>query len=157
MLDKRFVMTVAAAMVATQADAGEWSPTYLGCMFTGFAVSGSDNIYPDRRNEKLLEVGTAKFEIAFAAIDLPLHRAQLVGNLGSEQINAFRGGHDSVVFLEVTPVGNVNLTTVLPPAADGTIRAVTSRHIAEPLSGYSFSQYLGSCKEHVGEFPSFPQ
>ncbi|SJM31758.1 hypothetical protein [Mesorhizobium delmotii] len=158
-MEKHLIAALAAVMgsSAMSAEAAEWSPTYLGCVFTESAFSATDDIYPDHRNEERLKVGSTKFELAFAAIDLLAHRAQLIGNQGSAQVIAQRGGFESVVFLEWTPLGSVNLTTVLAPTKDGTIRAVTSRHIAEPLSGYMASQYLGTCKDHIGELPMAAQ
>jgi hypothetical protein len=133
--------------------AAEWTPNYLGCEFTVSAFSETDDIYPDHRFETQLKVGPTKFELAFAAIDLAAQHAQLIGNQGSAQILAVRGGFESLVFLERTPGGSVNLTTVFAPTSTGTIRAVSSRHIAQPLGGYMASQYLGTCKEHLGVLP----
>jgi hypothetical protein len=41
---------------------------------------------------------------------------------------ADRGAYGSLVFLEWTPAGNMNATTVFAPGKDGIVRAVTSRH-----------------------------
>ncbi|TIP69431.1 MAG: hypothetical protein E5X53_32705 [Mesorhizobium sp.] len=153
---KHLIGALAATVMGSSAmsvGAAEWSPTYLGCVFTESAFSATDDIYPDHRNEERLKVGSTKFEMAFAAIDLSVQRAQLIGNQGSAQITARRGGFQSVVFMEWTPLGSVNLTTVLPPTKDGTIRAIASRHIVEPLSGYMASQFLGTCKDRIGELP----
>ncbi|RWN98181.1 hypothetical protein [Mesorhizobium sp.] len=155
-MEKHLIAAFAATAMgssAMSAEAAEWNPTYLGCVFTVSAFSATDDIYPDHRNEEQLKVGPTKFELAFAAIDLSAQRAQLIGNQGSAQVTAQRGGFESVVFLEWTPLGSVNLTTVLPPTKDGTIRAIASRHIAQPLSGYMASQFLGTCKDHIGELP----
>lgn len=49
----------------------------------------------------------------------------------------------------------MNMTTVFAPGKDGVIRAVTSRHIAEPeAGGYMASQMLGTCKDRVGRPPA---
>jgi hypothetical protein len=50
--------------------------------------------------------------------------------------------------------GQCDMTTVFAPGRDGTIRAVTSRHIADLQAGsFMASQNLGTCKEHVGKAP----
>ncbi|QDC01733.1 hypothetical protein [Mesorhizobium sp. 8] len=141
---------------AAFADANEWQPAYLGCVFTASAFSATDDIYADHRYEQQLKVGPTKFELAFSAIDLSARHAQLTGNMGSTPVWVQRGGggFDSLVFIEWTPGGSVNLTTVFAPTQGGAIRAVSSRHIAQPFGGYMASQYLGTCKDHVGEPPA---
>ncbi|MER8581068.1 hypothetical protein NKG95_20505 [Mesorhizobium sp. M1423] len=61
--------TVMGSLAMSAAKSAEWSPTYLGCVFTLSAFSAPDDIYPDHRNEKKLKVAPTKFEMAFAAID----------------------------------------------------------------------------------------
>ena len=157
---RRFLIHVAvtavAASSAVNAEAAEWLPTYLGCVFTDSAFSAS--AIPELQiDEDRLKVSSTEFEMAFAAIDLTGQRAQLIGNLGTAEVRAFRGGYESIVFLEWTSGGSINVTTVLPPTKEGTINAVASRHIAKSIGGYSASQLLGTCQEHFGQMPKAAQ
>ncbi|RWD31321.1 MAG: hypothetical protein EOS22_04675 [Mesorhizobium sp.] len=151
------VVAAAAALIAGSASAqeAEWAPAYLGCTFTQTVFSSHSELPWMAGKDEVLRPGSEAFEMAFAAIDLVGKRAQLVANQGTATVVADRGGSGSLVFLEWTPLGNANLTTVFAPGKDGIIRAVTSRHIADPLQGggYMATQMLGTCKDHLGKAP----
>jgi hypothetical protein len=141
---------VLAALLAglAPANAAEWRPTFLACTFTELAFASHNELAADEE----MSVTSSTFQMNFAAIDLANGRAQLAGNAGSADVLAWPGAYGSVVFLERTPVGNVNVTTVLPPSTkDGIIRAIGSRQIVERIiiKGYMASQMLGTCEEHL--------
>lgn len=149
---RKFIAVVVAASATGLASAqeAEWAPAYLGCMFTQSAFSSHSELPWMTGEDEALRVSEGMFELAFAAIDLVGKRAQLVGNQGAAAVSAERGASGSIVFMEWTPAGNANLTTVLAPSKDGIIRAITSRHIVDPLAGgYMASQMLGTCKDHL--------
>ncbi|RUW84124.1 hypothetical protein [Mesorhizobium sp. M1E.F.Ca.ET.063.01.1.1] len=153
----KVVVAAAAVVIAGSALAQEveWTPAYLGCTFTQTVFSSHSELPWMAGKDEVLKPGSEAFEMAFAAIDLVGGRAQLIGNQGTATVVAGRGAFDSMVFLEWMPLGNANLTTVFAPGKDGIIRAVTSRHIADPLQagGYTATQMLGTCKDHLGKAP----
>ena len=80
-----------------------------------------------------------------AAIDLAKGNAQLVGNLGASPLIVIRGS-DGISFIERTPSGNMNVTTVYTTKIKaGGFAAVHSRHVGSP-GDPMISQYLGSCE-----------
>lgn len=91
--------------------------------------------------------------IQFDAIDRENHSARLIGNAGVSEVRVIesdRGLH----FLEYTPSGNLNVTTVFSAAPKGlpprSFVFVASRHLdlGDPATGPSIiaSQYHGTCK-----------
>ncbi len=80
----------------------------------------------------------------FDSIDVQAKTARLIGNAGSAGILVMitaTGMH----FIEVTPVGNLNVTTVFGSLdQSGNFLAVTSRHV--DLFGPVPSQYYGTCE-----------
>ena len=86
-----------------------------------------------------------KMEFTIAAINADQGSAQMVGNMGATPLAILRGGY-TLNFLEQTPVGNINLTTVYTASdAEGRFYAVHSRHIGTAEDAM-VSQYLGSCQ-----------
>ena len=152
----RKLLILAGVMLATAAyaddQAPEWNPAFLHCTFTQSAFSSHHGPEVTWMKDELFKVGEDRMESVFAGIDLAANRAQLAGNVGSASVWAYRGAFNSIVFLEVTPVGNMNMTTVLSPEKDGTIRAITSRHTVDVLPGeYMATQMLGTCTVTLGE------
>lgn len=90
------------------------------------------------------------FVLHFDGIDLAKKKARLIGNLGADDVVVMLTPR-SLTFLEMTPSGNLNFTTVFPSYRKGSqdFIAVTSRHLI--LDGipddYPFpSQHHGSCR-----------
>ncbi|WP_331372862.1 hypothetical protein [Sinorhizobium chiapasense] len=84
------------------------------------------------------------FELTFAAIDFAANKAQLIGNQGAADVYAARA-FGSTLFIEQTPSGNTNMTTIINADTNGRIRAVTSRHVVWPHGGAVVSQMSGTC------------
>jgi hypothetical protein len=86
-----------------------------------------------------------KYEAHFDSIDANSHKARLIGNAGAADVTVLLTP-ESLSFIEVTPSGNPNLTTVFPALKAGTSEfiAVSSRHVSfiEPFP----SQHHGACK-----------
>lgn len=78
-----------------------------------------------------------KFELLYI-VDAESQTAYLHGNMGSSKVQPI-GGNGSISFIEVTPVGNVMVTTV-----DSSLKSVHSRNT---VSGGELipSQYYGQC------------
>ncbi len=82
----------------------------------------------------------------FDAIDLKNKTARLIGNVGTADVLALSSPM-GISFLEYTPIGNFNLTTVFADySANGDFIAVTSRHVMLPKAPL-VSQYHGVCKK----------
>lgn len=87
----------------------------------------------------------SKMSFYFSGIDPNNETATMIGNGGSAEVVTFVNRSKGITFLEITPTGNLNLTTVFNALLDGTNKyiAVHSRHvkIVAPLP----SQYHGTC------------
>ena len=83
-------------------------------------------------------------EIVFDLVNHETGTARLVGNAGTAPVIAISGG-GGVSFIEITPIGNVNMTTVYAwRNAEFGFVAVMSRHTT--VGGPSPSQLQGSCR-----------
>lgn len=80
------------------------------------------------------------------SIDLQKGTARLVGNNGAGAL-AVSSTFNSLNFVEVTPVGNVNLITVFDALEKSKNKyvAASSRHIATFMNEPMISQLFGSC------------
>lgn len=86
------------------------------------------------------------FGLHFDGIEIATKKARLIGNAGADDV-ALILTPSSLTFVEMTPSGNPNFTTVFPAYKKGTKEfiAVTSRHLQ--LINYPFpSQHHGSCQ-----------
>jgi len=132
----RLTLFCAMALVSwTSATAAEL-PKALKCAFDGgqfVVVEGG----------KFKSSHPGKLELTFAAITE--QSAQLIGNIGAETIPVING-REALSFLEVTGVGNVNLTTVYKGALpDGRLPAAHSRHTGRATDP-TITQFLGTCE-----------
>ena len=87
-------------------------------------------------------------ELVFDQIDTKKGTARLIGNLGAETIQVFRG-MESIHLIEATDTGNMNITTIYVSAkskSQSTFPVVHSRHI-NTHSGPLPSQYVGICSK----------
>jgi hypothetical protein len=111
----------------------------LKCSFPWYASASWESDQP--------EVKTAEqkgFEFHIDGIDYKQTKARIIGNAGSDDLAAM-SGTDSVSFLEQTPFGATNLTTVYAwRDKGGRFKAVHSRHTA--IGGPSPSQNYGFCQ-----------
>jgi hypothetical protein len=85
------------------------------------------------------------FELHFDSIDSNTHKARLIGNNGAADVSVLLTP-ESLSFIEVTPSGNPNFTTVFPSLRAGAsdFIAVSSRHVS--IFGPFPSQHHGTCK-----------
>ena len=92
------------------------------------------------------ELRQQEFSFVIDGIDHKAHKARLIGNLAAVDLDIIDGAN-AVTFLEVTPSGNVNITSVFADRAAGprTFKAVHSRHIFT-IGGPLPSQAYGSCE-----------
>jgi hypothetical protein len=113
-------------------------PNAFKCSFeTGYFTVFEGNTFKSERS------GGVAFTIA--AINLDAGTAQIVGDVGAADL-LLLSGNENLNFIEPTPVGNLNLTTVYPAtAADGRFLAVHSRHVGHSADPW-FSQYYGFCE-----------
>jgi hypothetical protein len=85
----------------------------------------------------------------YDAIEWNGKRARLIGNQGAGDVGTITG-LAAITFVELTPVGSVNVTTVFAAYQPGTTDfiAVTSRHVGTGIPGLPPvpSQYYGSCR-----------
>lgn len=84
------------------------------------------------------------FKLQIDGIDYSKGTARVIGNAGADDLAVVRGA-ESVAFLELTPVGGTNVTTVYGwRDKRGFFKAVHSRHTA--IAGPSPSQHYGFCQ-----------
>ena len=83
--------------------------------------------------------------LTFTNLDADSGTAMLVGNIGAGTVE-FRKQAAQWQFIELTPSGNMTLTSVFaPPSVGEALPAVLSRHILIAPGNVSISQYAGSC------------
>jgi len=128
---KRTAMIIIAATLTSGALHAE-TPKALKCQFPkGVTYDGG----------KLEEDAQKDFSLIFDSIDLTKGTARLIGNIGASDVVVIANA-STLNFIEVTPVGYLNVTTLfhLPE-----MPAVHSRHVViidEPMP----SQRYGTCK-----------
>ena len=142
-----FFLTLSVSAVAAMDDPPSYSllvrARSLKCTFSIVMLG-------DWKEGKLTtSVDSEEFVLHFDSIDITNKRARLIGNMGAEDVGLLVTSR-SLTFVEITPGGNPNFTTVYPNYKDGGTGfiAVTSRHIVLPsLKGlHPFpSQHHGSC------------
>jgi hypothetical protein len=95
-------------------------------------------------DEPKVKSATQEFGFHIDGIDPDKRTARLIGNAGANDVLAVYGP-DSISFVEVVPLGAVNLTTVHAwRDKGGHFKAVHSRHTA--IGGPSPSQNYGHCQ-----------
>ena len=111
----------------------------LRCSFGWYASVGWDADKPS------LETSTQEdFQFQIDAIDPPGGRARMIGNVGAVDLILIPGA-DRLSFIERTPVGAVNLTTVYAwRDSEGGFKTVHSRHTS--IAGPSPQQHYGRCE-----------
>ena len=113
----------------------------LRCSFSRAAFLQPPWIDTDRPS---LEDGDEDLRFQIDAIDHAGNRARMIGNAASVDIILIRGA-DGLSFIERTPSGGVNLTTVYAwRDSDGGFKTVYSRHTA--VVGPSPQQLYGRCE-----------
>lgn len=92
------------------------------------------------------EIKQQEFSGHIDNVDIVRGTARLIGNVGAADLTVI-GGAGVLHFLELTPSGNLNVTTIFARrAASGGLRAVHSRHVLLPVSGPLPSQAVGTCR-----------
>ena len=116
------------------------SPNSLRCQFpVGHVVEFTDGGAQFSKSDKLPD-------LVFDGIDRSRGTARLLGNAGAETVQVIEGDY-VINFVEVTPVGNLSITTVYKQnvgSTDNSLQAVHSRHITVSGKGKP-SQYTGVC------------
>jgi hypothetical protein len=79
-----------------------------------------------------------------AAIDATAGKAQIVGNAGAANV-AMVVGEATATFIERTPMGNINTTTIYLKLEGTRFPAVESRHVGDAF-GLMLSQNYGYCE-----------
>lgn len=109
----------------------------LKCAFGTYAST-------DLKEDGLPKTGKQDFGFQIDAIDYQKTSARIIGNAGADDLVVLRGD-SSVSFVERTPSGAVNLTTVFGWRDQaGRFKSVHSRHTA--IAGPSPSQNYGYCQ-----------
>ena len=104
-----------------------------------------------RNSEPELSTTTGEdFSLRFILIDLEAGSAQFVGSIGDTRVAAIKGGLEAlgeaaITFVEVTPAGFVNVTSVFAASGSRTFKAVHSRHI-HVVQAPVVSQSYGYCR-----------
>lgn len=101
----------------------------------------------DERPSPEIEDG-APLLLMFRDIDFNAGTATIIGNIAPEGVPVMAiGGANAFSFLEITPSGNINTTTVFPQGGTNTVaRAVHSRHITFGGATPVISQLFGTCR-----------
>jgi hypothetical protein len=98
-----------------------------------------------QKDEPLPELKKQMFSFNIDSVDTQGKKARMIGNAGSDDVDVLFGA-DVLHFLEVTPIGNLNVTTIFASAVkSGKFKSVHSRHvnlIGSPLP----SQAYGFCQ-----------
>jgi hypothetical protein len=111
----------------------------LKCAFPWFASADWEKDQPQLKSATQQEL-----DFQIDGIDYRNSKARIIGNAWAEDLLVFQGT-DSTSFIEQTPVGAVNLTTVFAwRDKSGRFKAVHSRHTA--IGGPSPSQNYGHCQ-----------
>jgi hypothetical protein len=104
-VNMRFIRLMLAPLaIATSSANAETSglPKALVCSFSRGSFSTVEGL-----GFKTTSAGSLEFTIA--AINEKLSSAQIVGNVGASEL-LLVAGHETASFIEITPIGNVNLT-----------------------------------------------
>ena len=89
------------------------------------------------------KINSDHFTLIYDSIDVKARTARLIGNVGSSDVVALETP-EHLSFLEVTPNGNVTLTTVYRTGAAAPYPAIHSRHVGLLTEPWG-SQMYGSC------------
>ena len=113
-------------------------PNAFKCSFEiGYFTVFEGNVFKSEPHEGMAFV--------IASINVDAGTAQIVGNAGASDLVLLPGGAN-MNFIEQTPSGNLNLTTVYNGAlSDGRFLAVHSRHVGTGTDPW-LSQLYGLCE-----------
>ncbi len=116
-----------------------FSARHLTCSFPVFAAP----VWKDGAAEVVSKPQDFTFD--FDAIDIKKNSATIVAKGGSAHASTITTS-TGVNFIEATPIGNLNITTVFVAGGpEGKYLAVHSRHLGDPSSGPTVSQNYGTC------------
>lgn len=139
----KFAVFALVALFSTYAFAEETSLNKLvslKCEFPIIATNDWQNDAPEPKIEK-----EQKFAFHIDGIDTSKDTARIIGNAGAEVLTTV-STRESIHFLETTPSGNLNITTVFDARTkDGRYKAVHSRHMTM-MGGPLPSQAYGFCR-----------
>ena len=117
----------------------------LRCSFPVFATVTWSEVSPE------VATKTQEFSFQIDAINASEGTARIIGNAGADDLTVLLSS-GGLSFLEATPGGNLNLTSVFRPHTDtDRLAAVHSRHIANFVPGVPqaqpyVSQNYGYCE-----------
>src|SRR5688500_1233407 len=110
----------------------------LKCAFGWYSSTDWD------ADEPTIKTSTLEFSRPIDGIDRGRRAARIIGNAGADDLAVVDAG-DLLSFIDRTPAGAVNLTTVYAWCdRGGRFKAVHSRHTA--IGGPSPSQHYGYCE-----------
>lgn len=137
------VVFASVALFSSYAFAEEISLNKLKSLKCEFRTSAQSDWKEDVPKPKV-EKGQ-KFTFHLDSIDTSKGTARIIGNAGAGDLTVV-GTQESIHFLETTPSGNVNITTVFDARTkDGRHKAVHSRHVTM-MGGPLPSQAYGFCR-----------
>lgn len=139
----KFVVLALVALFSSYAFAEEASLSKLKSLKCEFPTSATSDWQKDVPKPKI-EKGQ-KFSFHIDGINTSKGTARIIGNAGAEDLMVV-STQESIHFLETTPSGNLNITTVFDARTkDGRYKAVHSRHMTT-MGGPLPSQAYGFCR-----------
>ena len=139
----KFVVFALVALFGSYAFAEEASLNKLKSLKCEFPTSASNDWQKDAP-VPIVKKGQ-KFAFHIDGIDTSKGTARIIGNAGAEDLTAV-STQESIHFLETTPSGNLNITTVFDAhTKEGSYKAVHSRHVTM-MGGPLPSQAYGFCR-----------
>jgi len=139
----KFVVFALVALFCSYAFAEEGSLNKLKSLKCEFPTSASNDWQKDAP-EPIVEKGQ-KFAFYIDGIGTSKGTARIIGNAGAKDLTVV-SSKELIHFLETTPSGNLNITTVFDARTkDGRYKAVHSRHMTM-MGGPLPSQAYGFCR-----------
>lgn len=134
------VSILAVAIALGLASPAAAQRTELVCTFTQGVITDLDSAPVTEASED------APLLLLFRDIDFNAGTARLVGNAVPEGVEVMAvPGVNSFSFIEITPSGSVNTTSVFPVGAGEPAPTVTSRHVSYGQTPI-ISQLFGTCR-----------
>ena len=115
------------------------------CVF----VEGAENFFEDNKLTFTIRKANDRMELTFDKLDDPSGNGRVIGNNGTNDVHVLRGVN-VINILEVTAVGNINVTTLRTTdmTHGGKVQATHSRHVGTPTALLP-SQRVGSCNVYA--------
>lgn len=139
----KFVILALVVMLSSYAFAEEPSLSTIKSLKCEFPTSATTDWQKDSPEPKVQRKQNFAFHLD--GIDASNGTARIIGNAGADDLTVVLT-QESIHFLEATPSGNLNITTVFDALTkDGKYKAVHSRHVVM-MGGPLPSQAYGYCR-----------